>query len=201
MRPYEQALSFVRQLGATAADDGSGNTVSTPAGAGTDLLKQLAVTGSGSGSSSSSRSSSRSETGTDLVSLLGGDLLDVVLRNDKPMDSGTGSGGGGGMVWMDPKTVNFAVYSSVPKDRRLDKVPHNIHNLLIHCSYLRSLPTDRTPSWLTATDTPSQSLCRLDKVLLYYLPSVIKFNQLFINNLNHQHLISLTYLFPLYPTQ
>ena len=131
IRPYEQALSFVRQLGTTATTDdnnvlttscknavaGSGN--SAGAGGGTDLLKQLAITGSGDVAGSSS-----SESSTDLVKLLGVNLLDIVLKDNMGTNHATdcGTGGGGGMVWMDPKTVNFALYSSVSKDRRLDKV-------------------------------------------------------------------------------
>ena len=142
IRPYEQALSFVRQLGTTATtDDNSTIIVSTTsgkntvagsgnsAGAGTDLLKQLAITGSGDVAGSSS-----SESSTDLVKLLGVNLLDIVLKDNmntnQTPDSSTS--GGGGMVWMDPKTVNFAVYSSVSKDRRLDKVRihYRIHKYL-----------------------------------------------------------------------
>ena len=122
----------MRQLGTSATtDDNSTNNVSTTsskntvvgsgtsAGAGTDLLKQLAITGSGDVAGSSS-----SESSTDLVRLLGVNLLDIVLKDNMGTNHATdsGTGGGGGMVWMDPKTVNFALYSSVSKDRRLDKV-------------------------------------------------------------------------------
>ena len=157
IRPYEQALSFVRQLGTTATtDDTSTNSVSTTsgkstiagsgtsAGAGTDLLKQLAITGSGDVAGSSS-----SESSTDLVKLLGVNLLDIVLKDNKSInhatDSGTGSGGG--MVWMDPKTVNFALYSSVSKDRRLDKVRLDIlpyyHTASIHFLFTTFLKSNQ----------------------------------------------------------
>ena len=130
IRPYEQALSFVCQLGTTATTENGTSTTSgkstiassgnsAGAGGGTDLLKQSAIAGSGDVAGSSS-----SESSTDLVKLLGVNLLDIVLKDNmntnQTPDSSTS--GGGGMVWMDPKTVNFAVYSSVSKDRRLDKV-------------------------------------------------------------------------------
>ena len=129
IRPYEQALSFVCQLGATTAPTAT-NDGSASAGIGTDLLKQVAITGSGDVSSSS-----RSESGTDLVKLLGGELLDVVLNNNLGKGKSTDGGSGGGMVWMDPKTVNFAVYSSVSQDRRLDKVlqAHDINAISLTC--------------------------------------------------------------------
>ena len=129
IRPYEQALSFVRQLGANRVDGGTDarTKTKTSTNAGTDLLKQLDITTGSSSMSgtatSSSSGSSRIDSGTDLVRLLGVDLLDVVLRDNQGSSKDTeGGGGGDSMVWMDPKTVNFAVYSSVPKDRRLDKV-------------------------------------------------------------------------------